>query len=65
MAEIIHEVNKSSADFCIYINIAARYSWFMDENFFASLKKKYFYRREYATIDDVRKDLFYSIPPCV
>ena len=37
----------------------------MDENFFASLKKKYFYRREYATIDDVRKDLFYSIPPCV
>ena len=29
------------------------------ESFFASLKKEYFYRREYATIDDVRRDLFY------
>ena len=31
------------------------------ESFFASLKKEYFYRREYATMDDVRKDLFYYI----
>ena len=31
------------------------------ESFFASLKKEFFYRREYATIDDVRKDLFYYI----
>ena len=31
------------------------------ESFFASLKKEYFYRREYATIDDVRRDLFYYI----
>lgn len=31
------------------------------ERFFASLKKEYFYRREYATIDDVRRDLFYYI----
>ncbi len=31
------------------------------ESFFASLKKEYYYRREYATIDDVRKDLFYYI----
>ena len=31
------------------------------ESFFASLKKERFYRREYATIDDVRKDLFYYI----
>ena len=31
------------------------------ESFFASLKKEYFYRREYATIDEVRKDLFYYI----
>ncbi len=29
------------------------------ESFFASLKKEYFYGREYATIDDVRRDLFY------
>ena len=29
------------------------------ESFFASLKKEYFYRREYATIDEVKKDLFY------
>ena len=25
------------------------------------VKKEYFYRREYATIDDVRRDLFYYI----
>ena len=31
------------------------------ESFFASLKKEYFYRREYATIDEVKKDLFYYI----
>ena len=31
------------------------------ESFFASLKKEYFYRREYATIEDVRRDLFYYI----
>ena len=31
------------------------------ESFFASLKKEYFYRRRYATIDDVRRDLFYYI----
>ena len=31
------------------------------ESFFASLKKEYFYRRGYATIDDVRRDLFYYI----
>ena len=31
------------------------------ESFFASLKKEYFYRREYATIDNVRRDLFYYI----
>lgn len=31
------------------------------ESFFASLKKEYFYRREYATIDDVKRDLFYYI----
>ena len=31
------------------------------ESFFASQKKEYFYRREYATIDDVRRDLFYYI----
>ncbi len=31
------------------------------ESFFASLKKEYFYRCEYATIDDVRRDLFYYI----
>ena len=29
--------------------------------FFASLKKEYFYRREYATIQDVERDLFYYI----
>jgi len=29
------------------------------ESFFASLKKEFFYRREYATIEDVEKDLFY------
>ena len=28
-------------------------------SFFASLKKEYFYRREYATIQDVERDLFY------
>ena len=31
------------------------------ESFFASLKKEFFYRREYATIDDVERDLFYYI----
>jgi hypothetical protein len=31
------------------------------ESFFASQKKEYFYTREYATIDDVRRDLFYYI----
>ena len=31
------------------------------ESFFASLKKEYFYRREYATIQDVERDLFYYI----
>ena len=31
------------------------------ESFFASLKKEHFYRHEYATIDDVRRDLFYYI----
>ena len=31
------------------------------ESFFASLKKEYFYRREYATINKGRKDLFYYI----
>ncbi len=31
------------------------------ESFFASLKKGRIRRREYATIDDVRKDLFYYI----
>ena len=31
------------------------------ESFFASLKKAYFYRREYATIQDVERDLFYYI----
>ena len=30
-------------------------------SFFASLKKEYFYRREYATIQDVERDLFYYI----
>ena len=29
------------------------------ESFFASLKKEYFYRREYATIQDIERDLFY------
>lgn len=31
------------------------------ENFFASLKREYSYRREHATIDDVERDLFYYI----
>jgi transposase InsO family protein len=31
------------------------------ESFFAGLKKEFFYRREYATIEDVEKDLFYYI----
>ena len=31
------------------------------ESFFASLKKDYLYRREYAAIQDVEKDLFYYI----
>ncbi|MBP5154147.1 MAG: DDE-type integrase/transposase/recombinase, partial [Lachnospiraceae bacterium] len=31
------------------------------ESFFASLKKEYFYRREYATIQDIERDLFYYI----
>ena len=31
------------------------------ESFFASLKKEFFYRREYATIENVEKDLFYYI----
>ena len=31
------------------------------ESFFASLKKEYFYRREYATIDNIRRYLLYSI----
>ena len=31
------------------------------ESFFSSLKKEYFYRREYATIQDVERDLFYYI----
>ena len=31
------------------------------ESFFASLKMEFFYRREYATIDEVKKDLFYYI----
>ncbi|MBR4767875.1 MAG: IS3 family transposase [Lachnospiraceae bacterium] len=31
------------------------------ESFFASLKKKWFYRREFDTIDDLRKDLFQYI----
>ena len=31
------------------------------ESFFASLKEEFFYRREYATIDDVERDLFYYI----
>jgi transposase InsO family protein len=31
------------------------------ESFFASLKKEYFYRREYDTIDNVKNDLFYYI----
>ena len=31
------------------------------ESFFASLKKEYFYRREYAAIQDVERDLFYYI----
>ncbi|MBQ2306449.1 MAG: IS3 family transposase, partial [Clostridia bacterium] len=28
---------------------------------YPSLKKEFFYRREYATIDDVERDLFYYI----
>ena len=31
------------------------------ESFFDSLKKEYFYRREYAAIQDVERDLFYYI----
>ena len=31
------------------------------ESFFASLKKEYFYRREYATLEEVERDLFYYI----
>ena len=31
------------------------------ESFFASLKKEYFSRREYATMEAVEKDLFYYI----
>ena len=31
------------------------------ESFFASLKKEHFYRHEYATIDDVRRDVFFYI----
>lgn len=31
------------------------------ESFFASLKKEYFSRKEYATIKDVENDLFYYI----
>ncbi len=31
------------------------------ESFFASLKKEYFYRREYVTLQDVERDLFYYI----
>lgn len=31
------------------------------ESFFASLKKEFFNRREYATIDDVKRALFYYI----
>ena len=31
------------------------------ESFFASLKKEYFLRKEYATIKDVENDLFYYI----
>ena len=31
------------------------------ESFFASLKKEYFYRQEYATIQDIERDLFYYI----
>ena len=31
------------------------------ESFFASLKKEYFSRREYATIEAVEKDLYYYI----
>ena len=31
------------------------------ESIFASLKKEFFFRREYATIQDVEKDLFYYI----
>ena len=30
-------------------------------SFFASLKKEYFSRKEYATIKDVENDLFYYI----
>ena len=29
------------------------------ESFFSGLKKEFFYRREYATIEDVEEDLFY------
>ena len=31
------------------------------ESFYASLKKEYYYRREYATIEEVERDLFYYI----
>jgi transposase InsO family protein len=31
------------------------------ESFFASLKKEYFYRHKYETIDEVERDLFYYI----
>lgn len=33
----------------------------MMESFFASLKKEYYYRREYDTIRDVERDIFYYI----
>ena len=31
------------------------------ESFYASLKKEYYYRREYATIEELEMDLFYYI----
>ncbi len=31
------------------------------ESFYASLKKEYYYRREYATIEEIEMDLFYYI----
>ncbi len=31
------------------------------ESFYASLKKEYYYRREYTTIEEVERDLFYYI----